>query len=222
MSQASTAPPSADVLEDKPLPPRPPRVRPLRTAADVDAVPYFDDEEKRVATATLVRSVVRYGAQPTITVCTSVHDPLAAAARFAYGQDLDGLLQNIGQTRHTTLGSLLNLLVLTVLRHVGDECLIGAISAGKGVMVPGFKHHHYALMDFPESEVWSPDQRLMLRYAKALLNDDVTDELWREAVDAWGVRQCLRYIQFMGRFWTAGVIDRTLRVPHPMYRDALS
>jgi len=106
-------------------------------------------------------------------------------------------------------------------RHTGDECLLGGLARfAADRHVPGFKVHHYMMMDYPESEVWSPEQQLMLRYSSAVLENTMTDALWKEAVDAWGVKMCLRYIQWIGYFWYAGVRNRTLRVPYPMATEA--
>jgi hypothetical protein len=206
-------------LVDVPLPPRPPRLVPLHTVEQVNAVPYFDDEEKQLAIEMLLRSLRLYGNQATMTVATALHDPKGAAAKFRYGEELSALIGNSGENRHTVQGTLLHLLVLSVLKFTKDEALVGALSAGNGRMAPGFKQHHLMLMEFPESEVWSAEQRLMLRYVQAVLHHRMTDELWNQAVEAWGVKMCLRYLQYMGHFFTTGIRNRALNVTHPLFRD---
>ena len=109
---------------------------------------------------------------------------------------------------------------MQILRHVGDECLSTSIQAGNGTSVPGFKPHHYALMQFPESEVWSDEQRLMLRWSRAVIDNTMTDELWADAVKAWGEKMTLRYIQFLGYFWAGGLRNRTLKLTYHISRDA--
>ena len=213
--------PTAADLKDVPPLPRPPRLKPLRTKADIDAVPYFDDEEREIALEHLLRSVRIYGAQPTITVATSVHDPKGARAKGRLNDALNPLIGNDGDKRHTFQGSVLHLLVLTTLKHVKDECLVGALSSGKkGKMARGFQPHHLMMMDFPESEVWNEEQRLVLKYTKAVLESRLTDELWDAAVKLWGVKRCLGYIQMIGNFWYVGTRNRILKVAHPMDRDA--
>jgi hypothetical protein len=207
-------------LRDVPLPPRPPRLKPLHTVADVQAIPYLDEEEKQLAIDLLLRSLRLYGNQATMTVATTLHDPKGAQAKFKYGEELSALIGNTGDKRHTVQGTLLHLMVLSVLKFTKDEALVGALSAGNGKMAPGFKPHHLMLMDFPESEVWNDEQRLMLRYVRAVLDHTMTDELWNQAVQAWGVKMCLRYLQYMGHFFTTGIRNRALRVTHPMSRDA--
>lgn len=207
-------------LTDAPDEPRPPRLKPLRTPEDIAAVPYFDDEEREIATKALLRRMELYNNPPTIVVAVAIHDPKGAAAKFRYGEEMTALLNNRGLIRHTVPGSILNLLILSVALHERDEYLVGALSSGHGDLAPGFKRHHLMMMDYPESEVWSPEQRLMLRFAKGILTNGVTDEIWDEAVKTWGVKQTLRYIQYAGHFWTTAVRNRTLRVPYPMSRDA--
>jgi hypothetical protein len=217
MSKESTP---AD-LQDKPQLPRPPRLKPLRTKADIDAVAYFDEEDRKIALEMLLRSVRIYGRQPTITVATAVHDPRGARAKGRLNDAFNPLIGNTGSDRHTVPGSVLYLLVLTTLRHVEDECLVGALAAGNlaGVKVPGSRPHHVALMDYPDSEVWNGEQRLVLKYTRAVLESRLTDELWESAVQMWGVQRCLRFIQMIGNFWYVGTRNRVLRVPHPIYRD---
>lgn len=199
--------------------PRPPRVKPLFSKADIDAADHLTPEEKEAASKRLLSSLNKFGRQPTLTV--AANDPDGALASGRAMDDLYALADNFGQRRHTRGGSLLNLLNFMVFKHTGDECLFGGLARyTRDRRVPGFKSHHIAMLDYPDSEVWTPDQRLMLRYAKAVLDNTMTDELWDEAVKAWGIKMCMRYISFMGFFWTVSVRNRTLKVPYPMTSDA--
>lgn len=218
MSDEVRTPSIAD-LKDAPPATRPGRLKPLRTVEDINAVPYFDDEDREVATEMLLRSIRIYGNQATMTVATMIHNPKLARAKATYGEVMSQLVGNVGDTRHTTQGSLLHLLILSVLRFCKDEALVGALSAGNGRAVPTWKPHHLALMDYPESEVWSEEQRLMLYFARAVLYQDMTDEIWDKAVKAWGVKQVLRYIQYAGHFFTTGIRNNALKITHPLSRD---
>jgi hypothetical protein len=221
MSQANDKRLTADDLTKSEKLARPPRVAPLYTAKDVAAVPYFDDEERLLAETKLLRSVEKYDNQPTITVATGAHDPHGATAIGAYGDAIRPLVTPTKADGHTVGGTILNLLVMQTHRHTRDECLLAGLARfAADRHAPGFKVHHYALLDFPESEVWSDEQRLMIRWSKAVLDNTMTDDLWRQAETAWGVKMCLRYIQFIGYFWHAGVRNRTLRVPYPMSTEA--
>ena len=87
-------------LRDVPLPPRPPRLKPLHTVADVQAIPYLDEEEKQLAIDLLLRSLRLYGNQATMTVATALHDPKGAQAKFKYGEELSALMNgNLFGTR---------------------------------------------------------------------------------------------------------------------------
>jgi hypothetical protein len=212
---ATSRKPSMGLIAPPPLK-RQPRLKPISTEADVAAVPWFDDEDRAVCLDTLLRSIKLYDAQPTIVVRTAVNDPKGARAKFEYGAELNKLLGNEGMNRHTVQGSILNLLVVMTLQHTNDECLAPAIIAGNGKAVPGFKPHHYALMRFPDSEVWSDEQRLILRYTRAVLDNTMTDALWTEAVKFWGPQTCLRFVHLIGHFWTTGIRNRTLKVPYDL------
>src|SRR5204863_63261 len=115
-------------------------------------------------------SIDVYKNQPTIGVCTAMHEPKSTAAKFAYGERLEKICQNVGLERHTCQGSLHWILMLIAFRHVNDENLVGALSQGnpRAGTVPGFKPHHVSMLDFPDSEVWNAEQRLMIKYAHAL------------------------------------------------------
>lgn len=43
------------------------------------------------------------------------------------------------------------------------------------------------LLDHPDSDVWTDDERLSLKFVKAAFNFEMTDELWDAAAEAWGV-----------------------------------
>jgi hypothetical protein len=219
MSDVLRNEPTVDDLIQPPPLKRTPRLQPISTKADIAAVPWFDDEDREMCADTLVRSIRLYGAQPTIVVRSACNDAKGARAKFEYGAELNALLNNTGTNRHTIRGTLMNLLVVMTLQSTNDECLAPSIMAGNGTDAPGFKAHHYNLMDFPESEVWSPEQRLMLKYTRALLDNTMTDELWADAVEAWGVKMCLRYIQLVGHFWTTGVRNRTLKMPYALHKE---
>lgn len=218
--------PTVKDLNKKEKVPRPPRLKPIWTQEDIDSIPYFDADEKQLAVEKLLRSVRKYGNQATITVATGIHDPRGAMATARYGDVLSELMiDGKPETRHVIGGTVLNLLVLTVMKHCKDESLIGSLARGgaglaKGYEVKGFKRHHLMMMEYPDSEVWSKEQRLMLLWARAVLDDKMTDELWQEAVDTWGVKMCMRYLQFTGYFWTACMRNRVLKVPYLMSRDA--
>jgi hypothetical protein len=225
MSGTRKNPTVADLTRSETIP-RPPRLKPIWTKEDIDSIPYFDEEERQLAVQKLLRSIRKYGNQATITVATGIHDPKGAMATAHYGDVLgDLVIDGKPETRHVIGGTLLNLLVITVMKHCGDESLLGSLARGgaglaKGYEVEGFKRHHLMLMDFPNSEVWSREQRLMLLYARAVLDGTMTDELWQDAVRTWGVKMCLRYIQFTGYFWSACVRNRVLKVPYLLSRDA--
>jgi hypothetical protein len=154
-------------------------------------------------------------------VASAAHDPRAARIRSAFGGALMALAAPTYETRHLVGGSLLHLLVLTTVKWAKDECLTAALSATtRDHVLKGFKPHHIYLMDFPDSEVWNSEQRLMLRYAKAVLDNTMTDDLWKEAVDAWNPKMCVRYIHVINFFLGAAIMNRTLGVVHPMRREA--
>jgi len=222
MTQSATAKKyTLDDLRKAPAPSRASRLPALHVPADYENLAYLDEEEKELCGIQLVSRLEKFDSQPTVTVATAAHDPKAARLRSAYGGALMALAAPTYETRHLVGGTLLNLLVLTVMKFAGDETLIGGITRGLyDHHLEGFKPHHVALMDFPESEVWSDEQRLMLRYAKAVLENSMTDELWDEAVRAWNPKMCVRYIHVINFFLGAAIMNRTLQVTYPMTTEA--
>ena len=217
MAQRPTARYTLEDLKKPPAPARPSRLPALNVPADYENLSYLDDEEKELCGVQLVSRLEKFDSQPTVTVATAAHDPKAARLRSAYGGALMALSAPTYETRHLVGGTLLNLLVLTVMKFAGDETLIGGITRGTYEHhLEGFKPHHVALMDFPDSEVWNPEQRLMLRYAKAVLENTMTNELWEEAVTRWNAKMCVRYIHVINFFLGAAIMNRTLKVTYPM------
>lgn len=46
-------------------------------------------------------------------------------------------------------------------------------------------------LNFPDSDIWSDDERLSLKFVKAVFTFKMTDELWDACVEAWGVKWIL-------------------------------
>jgi hypothetical protein len=218
MSEAA-AKPKYTLKDLKKAPPvaRPGRLLPLNVPEDYANLQYMDAEEKELCGIQLLSRLEKFDNQATITVATAAHDPKAARIRSAFGGALMALAAPTYETRHLVGGTLLNLLVLTVVKWAKDETLVGGISRGvQEHYLEGFKPHHLQLMDFPESEVWNDDQRLMLKFAKAVLDNTMTDDLWKQAVDAWNPKMCVRYIHVINFFLGASIMNRTLGVTYPM------
>ncbi|MBT8339292.1 MAG: hypothetical protein HKP58_07660 [Desulfatitalea sp.] len=55
-----------------------------------------------------------------------------------------------------------------------------------------------AMLLQPESSVWSDEERLVLQFTYAVMRKEMTDDLWNRASEAWGPKETMRYIQWIG------------------------
>ena len=54
------------------------------------------------------------------------------------------------------------------------------------------------MLDYPESEIWSEEESLIIRFTNAAMDRNVSDELYKEAQKAWGDEKILQYVSWMG------------------------
>ena len=52
----------------------------------------------------------------------------------------------------------------------------------------GISRTKLLLLDLPDDDIWSDDERLALKFVKASFEWEMTDELWDAAAEAWGAK----------------------------------
>ena len=57
------------------------------------------------------------------------------------------------------------------------------------------------LLDLPEDDIWTDDERLALKFVAAAFRWEMTDELWEAAQDAWGERWILSVLALLVHYY---------------------
>ena len=73
----------------------------------------------------------------------------------------------------------------------------GASSAAGFSMTPA----KLLLLDNPDSEIWTDDERLCIMFAKATCEWTMTDEIFAAAVEAWGVKWVLAALALLAHYY---------------------
>ena len=63
-----------------------------------------------------------------------------------------------------------------------------------------FSREQMAVLHTPESSAWDEEERLILQWTKAVMDRQVTDELFARAEKMWGTKQALRYALHVCRY----------------------
>ena len=70
-----------------------------------------------------------------------------------------------------------------------------------------FSREQMAVLHTPESGVWDEEERLTLQWTKAVMDRQVTDELFARAQKMWGTKQMLRYAEHVCRYMYLLTLD---------------
>ncbi|MBT8340357.1 MAG: hypothetical protein KJP07_10125 [Desulfatitalea sp.] len=57
-----------------------------------------------------------------------------------------------------------------------------------------------AMLTRPESSVWTDEESLILQFTYAIMRHEMTDELWDDCIEKWGVKETYRYIAWIGLY----------------------
>ncbi len=171
----------------------------LRTSKDYEAALHLSEEEKRIARINMTKI------PPTPQYCALGNDPELAAFWRLTEMEVSELLKPDFQMYPF---SEMNLLSLVTTMHSGVEAQYALFvsytgSAAGSWGMDTIDASKLAMVSFPDSEVWSPVERLTIKFANGLLHYDMPEEVWSEALETWGEQKTLRYITWVNlvNFW---------------------
>lgn len=178
----------------------------IKTPADVEGLTHLNAEEKALALENL-RKV-----PPTDGWLILASDPDTQAFWQLWERELTALLYPDMQA---VPFSPMNLITLEVARHSGNDYLIGILRQVTAVSIADYdKPHSYytklALLEYPDSEVWTDEERMTLKFTRACLENTMTDELFEQARKAWGDQMILRYISWVGYVNQWAILENVL------------
>lgn len=64
------------------------------------------------------------------------------------------------------------------------------------------------MLGHPESSVWSDEERAVLQLTHALITGDVSDELFNRAQALWGLQRLIRYTAWVGNYETTMMLSK--------------
>ncbi len=57
------------------------------------------------------------------------------------------------------------------------------------------------MLDFPDCDCWTEDERLCINFINAVIKFQMTDEIMQQAIDAWGEDQVVLNMSWLGYVW---------------------
>jgi hypothetical protein len=191
------------IAAEKPMTGQPQEFRlPLiRTPADVETSPDLSADEKTLALENIKRGNVDSDGWAILD-----NDPKLLTLWDIVGNYYSALLYPDSVV--VPFGPR-NLIALEVSRRSGNDYMLGFFSNLVTNQMAPYKQpasaaSKLAMLDHPESKVWTQDERLVLIFTRACFENTMTDELFAQARAKWGEKQLLRYIAWMGyvQSWT--------------------
>ena len=186
------------------------RVRLLHKPADWEDLNHLSDSEKDLAGKVLVNYLEHFGTEAPHWTSALLNDPELYVATAGGTQAIrklldDAYLADDPQVR----GPVADLMYVSIMKHRG--CQQGMETyienyLGRDTYDP----RKTVLIDFPDSDVFSPEERLAIKFSKAVLENTMTDEIFNEALERWGIKMTLRYIAFIGMYLSVTMILDTL------------
>ncbi len=116
---------------------------------------------------------------------------------------------------------LMHLISLQASRYSGSEYMVGFFTLLTRRQVEAYNlPADYAvkatMLEFPDSPSWTKEERLTLKFAEALFENTMTDELFNEARAAWGEKKLLRAISWASYVYMWGMTANALDLKyHP-------
>ncbi len=166
---------------------------------DYNAAPQLSEEEKEIAAINMTKI------PPTPQYCLLGNDPELAAFWRLTEMEISELLKPDFQMFPF---SEMNLISLVTTYRSGVEAQYGLFTAYTGSAIGSWgmdtiDASKLAMITFPDSDVWSENERLTIKFANGLLDYDMPGEIWSEALETWGEQKTLRLVTWLNlvNFW---------------------
>jgi hypothetical protein len=174
------------------------RVRLLHKPADYEDLEYLSEHEKDVAGKILLGYLESFGTEMAHGGTALLHDPELYTVTTHAFCSIKKLIIDTYLDKQVR-GSVTDLMYVNIMKHQG--CQQGMETyvenyVGRDTYDP----RKTLLIDYPESDVFSPEERLAIKFSNAVLKNTMTDEIFAEAVERWGIKLTMRYIHFVGMY----------------------
>ena len=170
----------------------------LHTPADYENLPHLNDAEKSLIGKILTGYLEAFGTEMHHYGTALVNDPELYLVTALYGYGMKKLLDDAYIDKQVR-GSVVDLMYVNIMKHTG--CQQGLETYIENyVRRDTYDVRKTVLIDFPDSDIYSADERLAIIFSKAVLENTMTDEIFNEALERWGTKMTLRYINFIGMY----------------------
>ncbi len=164
------------------------RMPQIKTAADIDALSHLSDEEKAYGKTVLKKIPVSHG------WLVLGNDPELQAIWHLMEREYTALLE--GDFQGVPFGPM-HLISLETSRQVGNDYVYGLFCALtvrqiEAYGLPADDAAKIALSANPDNGVWSDEERLILKFTRAILGNSMNNELFEQARAEWGEKRLLR------------------------------
>ena len=174
------------------------RLRLLHKPADYEDLSHLSEAEKDTIDKILVGFHEQFGSEPPHFITAMLNDP---ALYVVWGSFYNGVKKLLGDSYldKQVRGSVVDLMYVNIMKHWG--CQQGMETYIENyVGRDTYDVRKTVLIDFPDSDVFSAEERLAIRFSNAVLGNAMTDEIFDEALERWGVKMTLRYIAWIGTY----------------------
>ncbi|MBT8340497.1 MAG: hypothetical protein HKP58_01885 [Desulfatitalea sp.] len=172
-----------------------PRMPLIETVDDLAALSHLADSEKALGETIIQRNLVASQGWAVLG-----NDPELQMLWIIFGNELGALcypdMQGIPY-------SPLNLISLYISKRSGSDYMWPFFEAVTIAQIAAFELPEYYKRKLhfimcPNWRGWTDEERLTLRFTKALIENMLSDELYQEALEAWGEKQLLRNVTWIG------------------------
>ncbi len=167
----------------------------VRTEEDVDKLTWLTDDEKEFGKKNLAKIPKTEGWMML------GNDPYTQAF-WQFIERMNTALENDKGQHHMqcTPFCYLNICHMIVAKRSGNEYMLGCLGSSTIDGIAGYQskngHEKMLLIDHPECSLFNDEERLAIKFVNALYDDDVSDELFQEALDMWGEQMTIRHMSW--------------------------
>lgn len=182
------------------------RLPEIKTVADVDALTHLTPEEKAFAKIVLKKvpdsnGWAILGNDPELQVLWHMMEREYIAFNGFQGVPF----------------SHANLVSIVTAKHANSDYIYGLFAALTVRQVKAYKMSSdydakLAMLDSPDSTLWSDEERLIIKFTRASLENKMTDELFAQARKAWGEKKLLRSLAWQSYVQMWSITANTLNM----------
>ncbi|MBT8338475.1 MAG: hypothetical protein HKP58_10035 [Desulfatitalea sp.] len=174
-----------------------PRMPLIESVEDLAALTHLEDYEMELGETILQRNMVTSQGWAILG-----NDPELQMLWLILGNELGALCYAYDDMQAIPFGPM-NLISLYISKRSGSDYMWPFF---KGVTVaqiaayemPEYYERKLNFILFPNWRGWSDEERLTLKFTKALVENRLSDELYQEALEAWGEKRLLRNTTWVG------------------------